>query len=308
VAAGFGGSLIGRERELELLGDLLGVVRDGSAVVVLLEGEAGIGKTRLLASLSDLARERGMAVFRGAAHPLERPFGPLVDALDLVPSSGEARRAGIGRLLMGDELVRAGVPLAGQLQFRAVEEIIDLIEVLSDEHPLLLALDDLHWADSSTLIAVRWVLRRLTEVPLLMVATLRPSPRASDLAQLVEEAVRSGARLVRLAPLGEGDVMALVQTELGLAPGLALAEAVRGAGGNPLWVVELLRSLSAEKLLDLTGGEAVLSGTELPDSIRQLVLGRVGELPEKTVSALRIASLLGDEFSLRDLATVTGGG
>jgi predicted ATPase len=252
VAVVFGGSLIGRERELELLGDLLGVVRDGSAVVVLLEGEAGIGKTRLLASVSDLALERDMTVFRGAAHPLERtrPFGPLVDALDLVPSSGEARRAGIGRLLMADEVVRAGMPLAGQLLFRAVEEIIDLIEVLSDGHPLLLALDDLHWADSSTLIVVRWVLRRLTEVPLLMVATLRPSPRASDLAQLVEEAVRSGARLVRLAPLDEDDVMALVQTELGLAPGPVLAEAVRRAGGNPLWVVELLRSLSAEKLLE----------------------------------------------------------
>jgi hypothetical protein len=72
-----GGSLIGRERELQLVGDLLGAVSGGSAVVVLIEGEAGIGKTRLLASVSDLAVARGMAVFRGAAHPLERtrPFG-----------------------------------------------------------------------------------------------------------------------------------------------------------------------------------------------------------------------------------------
>jgi hypothetical protein len=75
----FGGSLIGRERELQLLGDLLGAVAGGPAVVVLIEGEAGIGKTRLLASMSDLAVERGMTVLRGAAHPLERtrPFAPI---------------------------------------------------------------------------------------------------------------------------------------------------------------------------------------------------------------------------------------
>jgi hypothetical protein len=208
--------------------------------------------------------------------------------------------------LIADDAVRARMPVAGQLLFRAVEEIIDLLEVLSDERPLLLELDDLHWADGSTLTAVLWAVRRLTEIPLLLVGTLRPTPRDRDLGHLVEEAMRSGATLVRLAPLDEDDVMALVQAELGLAPGPALAEAVRGAGGNPLWVVELLRSLSAEKLLDLTGDQAVLSSSELPDSIRQLVLGRLGELPEKTVSALRIASLLGEEFALRDLATVTG--
>lgn len=68
---------------------------------------------------------------------------------------------------------------------------------------MFLALDDLHWADSSTLLAVRWMMRRLTEVPLLLVATLRPSPRVPDLGQLVDDALQSGARLVRLPALDE---------------------------------------------------------------------------------------------------------
>ena len=301
-------SLIGRERELTLLRDLLGAVIKGSAAVVLIEGEAGIGKTRLLVSLSGWARQRGVTVLRGAAHPLERtrPFGPLVDALDLRPASTDTRRAAIGELLVSAEAVRVGMPAAGQLQFRAVEEMINLIEVLSDQGPVLVALDDLHWADGSTLLAFEWMLRRLTEVPVLLVATLRPSPRGSELTQLFDDALRLGATLIELKPLDQQHVVALVQSELGLAPGQALAAALQRAGGNPLWVVEVLRALSAEDMLDLSGDSAILAGSELPASLRQLVLRRLGFLPEKTVALLRIAALLGDEFSLRDMATVTG--
>ena len=300
--------MIGRERELELLLGFLAGLEGGSAGAVLIGGEAGIGKTRLLTSLIEFARERGVTVLRGAAHPLERtlPFGPLVEALDLRTSSGNTRRAAIGRLLMADDAIHPGMPSAGQLQLRAVELIIDLLEALSDEGPVLVALDDLHWAESSTLLAFRWMLRRLTEVPVLLVASMRPSPRDRDLMQLLDDALQSGVRLIELAPLDDEAVAALVQSQLGLPPGPALTRTVRRAGGNPLLVVELLRSLVAEEMLDLSGDSAGVSGSELPDSVRQLVLRRLGYLPEGTVAALRLASLLGDEFSLSDMATLTG--
>ncbi len=220
--------LIGRVSDLELLCRLVSGVTRGSAAKVLIEGEAGIGKTRLLTSVIDEARAQGMTVLRGAADPLEmtRPFGAIAEALGLRSGSKDPRRSAIGRLLVGEEVGSAGPPAAGQLQFRAVEEIVDLVETLTDRAPLLVALDDLHWADGATLLTFSWMTRRLTQVPLLLVGTLRPSPRSPELNQLLDDARQGGVTLMSLKALGNHDVEALVQAELGLPPGPALAEAV----------------------------------------------------------------------------------
>ena len=300
-------SLIGRDRESEHLRGLLRALAGGSGATVLIEGEAGIGKTRLLASATDYAAENGITVLRGVAHPLERtrPFGPLIDALELRPGATDPRRAAIGRLLTGEGAGHTPGP-AGQLQFRAIEEIIDLVETLTDQGPVLLALDDLHWAESSTLLALRWMTTRLTAVPLLLVATLRPSPQSQELGQLRDDVLGSGATCIELEALATGDVLKLATAELGIPPGPTLSDAVGRAGGNPLWIVELLRSLSSEGLLDVTGERAETVTGDLPDSVRQLVVRRLGYLPERAVAALRTASLLGEAFSLRDMAMVTG--
>lgn len=300
--------LIGRDLEIEILRRVLEGVTRGSAASVVIEGEAGIGKTRLLSSTAAAARDRGVTVLRGAAHPLEhtRPFGPLVDALQLRPGSDDAHRAAIGRLLVGDDAVPAGMLMPGQLQFRVVEEIIDLLEAMSDQGPVLLALDDLHWAESATLLAVRWITQRLTAVPLLLVVTLRPAARSLELVQLLDDVAQLATTVVRLDALPDRDVEMLVEAELGIAPGPELVEVARRAGGNPLWVVELLRSLSAEGRIDLTGDRAELMAGELPGSIRQLVATRLRYLPESAVRSLRTASLFGESFSLTDMATVTG--
>jgi predicted ATPase len=91
MSPGASGPLIGRDRELQLLLDLLGVARRGSLAVAVIEGEAGIGKTALIGRLGDVARELGVVVVRGAAHPLEsaRPFGPVIDALQLRTSAAD---------------------------------------------------------------------------------------------------------------------------------------------------------------------------------------------------------------------------
>ena len=301
-------SLIGRDRELEQLRRLLHAGDHGAPATAFIEGEAGIGKTRLLRSLTDAAQASGLTVLRGTAHPLERnrPFGPLVDALGLRPGAKDPRRAALGRLLTGESVVLTPGPTAGQLVFRAIEEILDVLERASDAGPVLLGLDDLHWAESSTLLAINWMTRRLTEIPLLLVATLRPAPRSHELSQLLDDARRSGAELISLTALPAHDVEVLVESELGLPPGASLAAAVERAAGNPLWVVELLRALSAEGALDLTGDRAEAVSSDLPNSVRQLVARRLGFLPEQTVAALRTASLFGEAFSLTDMATVTG--
>jgi DNA-binding CsgD family transcriptional regulator/tetratricopeptide (TPR) repeat protein len=302
------GALVGRDREVELLGRLLEGVRRGATETVVIEGEAGIGKSRLLASLADAAGDLDVTVLRGAGHPLERirPFGPLVDALELRVGSSDVRRAAIGRLLSGEDAAGAGAYMPGQLQFRVVEEVIDLIEAISDQGPLMLVLDDLHWAEGATLLTVGWVMRRLTAVPLMLVTAVRPAPRSPELIQLLDDAAQLPARFVRLSPLTGRDVDVLSEAELGVPLGRSVVEVVRRCGGNPLWVVELLRALASEGRIDCAGGVAELGAGELPGSVRELVTRRLGYMPETAVKALRTASLLGESFSLMDMAAVTG--
>ncbi len=302
------GALVGRDREVELLARLLEGVRRGATETVVIEGEAGIGKSRLLASLADAAGVLDVTVLRGAGHPLERtrPFGPLVDALKLRAGSSDVRRAAIGKLLSGEDAAGAGAYMPGQLQFRVVEEVIDLIEAISDRGPLMLMLDDLHWAEGATLLAVGWAMRRLSAVPLMLVTAVRPAPRSAELTQLLDDAAQLPATFVRLSPLSDLDVEALSEAELGVPLGRSVSEVVRRCGGNPLWVVELLRALASEGRIDRAGGVAELRAGELPGSVRELVTRRLGYMPETAVKALRTASLLGESFSLTDMAAVTG--
>ena len=95
--------------------------------------------------------------------------------------------------MAGGATAGAESPSAGALQFRVVEAIVDLVEGLSLQGPVLVALEDLHWADSSTLLALRWITRELTQVPLLLAATLRPAPRSLELGQFLDDCVDSAA-------------------------------------------------------------------------------------------------------------------
>ena len=133
------GGLVGREAELALAAAAIRQLSQGQASALAIEGEAGIGKTRLVQSIVDDARSHDMAVFCGQAHPFERsrPFGVVAAALDLSRRSPDPRRAAIGALLAGQG---AGAPAraAGDIQYRVVEEIVDLVETSCAERPVLL--------------------------------------------------------------------------------------------------------------------------------------------------------------------------
>ena len=282
-------------------------VRAGQAAVLLIEGEAGIGKSRLVRSMTGAARAGGAVVFQGGAHPFERthPFGAVVDALDLRPRSPDRRRAVIGSLLAGDA-GRPGTAAGDALdrRYQIVEEVLDLLEATCAEGPVVLVLEDIHWADDSTLLAFQSMARRLVHVPLLLVASLRPSPRSAELDQLLSDVFDAGARLIRLDPFAPEEVYALACTELGAAPGPELMAVLGKAGGNPLWVVEMLRSLSDEGLLRQGGTTAGAGFSALPGSLREVVVRRLRYLPEATLALLQIAAVLGDTVSVHDVAAV----
>jgi DNA-binding CsgD family transcriptional regulator/tetratricopeptide (TPR) repeat protein len=302
--------LVGRTSELSSLDELLRQAHEGPCQVALIEGEAGIGKSRLLAEILEHSRGLGFQPFVGAAAELERdrPFGALVEAFDLHPTAPDPERAEIGQLLIGDRdpVGDAALSLAEApaLRFRVLEAVLTLVERLCLSAPAIIAVEDLHWADPSTLLVFRQLRRRLAHLPLALVGTLRPSPWNPELDRLLGEFVAHGGCRLVLGTIGPDEVAALVTEVIGTPPGPALLQAVDGAGGNPLYVTALLRALLSEEAIRVREGRAELPEFVLPSSFRLLVLRQLGTLPMETIEVLRVASVLGVSFSLADLSTV----
>jgi tetratricopeptide (TPR) repeat protein len=297
--------LIGRDAELSVGRQLIHTVRRGAAASLLIEGEAGIGKTVLVQRVAAEAGTIGAAFLSGAAHPFERnrPFGVLVDALELSPRSADLRRARIGRLIVGEGELAGPSPSAGA-RLMVVDAVTELLDALCSDGPVVLVLEDLHWADESSLGAVETILHDLAHVPLLLMATLRPTPRTPDLDVLLDGCAAAGTRILQLRSLESADVDALVRRQLGGRAGPLLSSIIDKAGGNPLWLVELIRSLTAEGWLKRDADVMEAIGDELPSTLRDLVLRRLRYLPAATLDLLQLASLLGEAVSIRDLVAV----
>src|SRR5215467_5364689 len=169
----------GREAEIEALGEALDRVAAGGPAIVLVEGEAGIGKTRLLAEVLEDAAGRGMRVAAGRAEELERtrPFGVLAATFECSRSSPDPRRAAIAGLLAAPAAGDLGpitVTSDPGLRFRVVDAFTDLAEELALAGPLVLGLDDLQWADPSSLLTLGVLGRRLSDLPVGLIGCMRP--------------------------------------------------------------------------------------------------------------------------------------
>ena len=291
-------AVVGRDAELAVGADAVRQLGEGHSSVLAIEGEAGIGKTRLVRSLIDDARSRDLAVFSGQAHPFERtrPFGVITAALGLSARSPDPRRAAIGALLAG--------PGTGDVQYRVVEEIVDLVETACAQRPVLLIAEDIHWADGASLLAVLSIARQLQLAPLLVVVTARPSPLPPDAARLLDDLSAGGGRTLRLQPLSAGSVELLAGHVLGAPPGPTLTTMLAKTGGNPLWATAMLRSLADEGLLRRAGNRIEATSPELPASLSDLVVRRLRHLPRATLDLLQVTAVLGDSVSLRDVAAV----
>jgi hypothetical protein len=296
--------LHGRAQERDALVRRVELAASGLAQVVFLEGEAGIGKTRLIATTIEEARDRGFRVFHGRAEELEqtRPFGALADAFGCDRRSRDPARGAPGRLF-----ARAvgGSLGAATSQFRVVDAFVELCERLADGGPVLLALEDLHWADPTTLLTVRAMARQLAQRPMLLVGTYRPAPSRQDLRRLVEVSAEEGACVLRLAPLPRDAVVAQVADFAGAGLGARLRRESDRAGGNPLFALELAKSLDQQDALRWANGQVEAGEVELPATLRLTILRRLRELPENTVELLGLASILGSTLSLADLARLT---
>jgi predicted ATPase len=302
--------LRGREVELRELGDAFGRLASGHPAIVIVEGEAGIGKTRLLADAVTAARSRGLQVATGQAQELERarPFGVLADAFACAASSPDPRRRAIAALLATSTGDRGPVTVTSDpgLQFQAVDAFVDLADSLALDRPLVVGVDDLQWADPSSLLTLGALGGRLAGAPVALVACLRPSPRAAELERALEALDAAGARRLALGGLDDRAVAELVAEVVAAEPGRRLLAEVGGAGGNPLFVTELVAALLEEGAIRVAGGCAEVAEMSLPPTLRLTILRRLSFLPDDTLAALRAASVLGSSFPLTELATTTG--
>lgn len=271
--------LRGREAELERLRALVEAVRDGEGgAIALLLGEPGIGKTVLLQEAVSLARAHGFLVSHGRAEELHE-LAPLASL-----ASG---------LLHGDPPLLSGTDfadLAGHHDQRIwlVERLAQLIEERSAGTPVLIAVDDLQWADPLSRFALSVMPARLLSSPVLWLLTGREDP----------ELYGHGPRTTTLPlrPLSETALAELARDVLGGDVPARVEELLDGAGGNPFLAAEMLAGIAAS-------GE---DGPEPPERLVLGVRGRLADLRPDTLHFLRIGSVLGRAFSLADAAALCG--
>ena len=301
-------ALIGRDVELARLRERVMRVEEGRPQIVVVEGEAGVGKSALLSELTSIARSRAYQLVVATCEELDaRPFGPLSDALRVAVGSEDPELATLSSLL-------AGRPASGEAgatddvpaaQYQIIEGIGGLVERLGGRSTVLLAVDDLHWADPSSLAALRSVARRVEGLPVCIVVTLRSGHGAPHVDRAVDWLVRTGALHLTVEPLGDEAVAELVGRLVRAQPGPTLLELVAGAAGNPLFVKELVGSLEAEGCIAEVGQRADVAERRVPVGFRQSVVRRVRQLPMPTFDVLRTAAVLGTTFLPAELAIAT---
>lgn len=297
--------LVGRAPEMESLGRLLDRARAGRGSVALIEGEPGIGKTRLLGEMLAEAGALGFVVLQGAAEEMEQdlPFGPIAEALSLRLDAGDPRRSAIARLMRpnGDAEAREGGPVS---RYQVLEAVVDLVEDLSATGPIALGLDDVHWADASTLLVVRHLARRLGSLPVVILMTSRPVPRTGELAGILEALRRAGLEEVDLGPLSGDEVAELAGHLASGSPDPDVVAQLAGTAGNPLLVTELVSAIREAG----RGSDERLEGrgVGVPTTFADAVLRRLRFLSSDAFHVLRHASVLGSVFSVADLALVLG--
>ena len=294
-------TLIGREPERLFLREELIAARAGNGRLVLVGGEAGIGKTTLARDLVDTARELDTLVLIGHCSDLSAtpPYGPWLDL-------AAAYRPGERQPQLPDAI--SGGQLEGvRHQAALFSDLLGFLSELSRNVPVVIMLEDLHWADPASLDLLRFLGPRISDLPILLLVTYRVDEltRRHPFYQQLPSLVRtSGGLRLDLRRLQTDDLRQLIRARYQLPEEdehRLLDYLARHADGNPLFATELLRALEEDQLLSPSGDGWRLDTIDrllVPALLNQVIDARVDRLGEETRRLLSLASVIGQDVPL----------
>jgi DNA-binding CsgD family transcriptional regulator len=284
----------GRDAELESIGVQLDRVRSGVGAVVLVEGEPGMGKTRLLAEADRVAGRLAFRVGAGAAEP----GAAVVELAPLMTALFDGSRP---------LLARSGLPelrsLPGE-RYWLLQDLQSLLERAALDGPLLISLDDLQWADNGTAAALLALPARLADLPVAWVLAGRPNQGSAQVLGALEHLEQSGAERIVLGPLDDAAVAQVAEDVMDAEPGAALLDLVKDARGSPFVLMELLSGLRDEDLIRVVAGRAELVEARLPRRVSFTMRERLRSVSAPARAAATVAASLGRRFSFADLANM----
>jgi DNA-binding NarL/FixJ family response regulator len=280
----------------------------GIGGVIHIVGEAGIGKSRLLAEARELSGGAGHLVLSGRATEFERdyPFAAFVDALDpffdadpaeWIDDLGRERAHELAAILPSLAFRDGEAPAVSQAErFRAYDAARVLLERLGERRPLVLALDDLHWSDAASIELISHLLRRPPRGPVLILMAYRPPHASPQLATVLEAAQRNSSdehlsEVLELGPLSSDECELLLGSQL---DGATRERLCRDSGGNPFYLEQLART--AGKSVASAGGSADSIDRSVPVAVAASIAGELEVLSDGARELLSAAAVVGEPF------------
>ncbi|OBH48323.1 LuxR family transcriptional regulator [Mycobacterium mantenii] len=284
----------GRVDELKLIGSLVTAVAQGRGGVLVIEGPPGIGKSRLLTEVLALAEKAGVRALFGEAFEYQQtvPFFSLFMAtLRADPPVGDA-----------EALRRLGT--SADLRYWVVHDLADAIHTAAAQTPLAILLEDIHWADNATLLALRSLATVRPGAPVLWVLTARTGAGGPAVQETLSVLQRAGAAVVRVGAMTADAVADMVQDAVRAKADVSLLNLAAKAHGNPFLVSELLGGLGEEGRLNVSGGRVLATGDALPRRLGATMHQRLDLLAGDASELVRVAAVLPDRFSAGLLAAM----
>ena len=299
------GTIVGRTEELQAIEHALVELGRGESVALEVRGELGIGKTRLLAELAARADGLGYLVLSGSASELEAdlPFWVLVDALDdYVAALEPHRRDAMGEDVLAElatvfpalsRFAAAGTTAVPHPRYRTYRAVRELLERLTATKPLVLVLDDVHWADPASAELLGTLLRRPPDAAVLLALAVRSHQVSDRLAGALERAYRMGTlHRLALGPLTRPEARALLLGEA--VDESAARELYSEAGGNPFYLEQLARSF--HRVATAGAGQPSLAGLDVPAAVAGALAEEFALLSDQARLVLQGAAVAGDPF------------